>query len=374
MNTLGVTVCYFSRNKRPPFLETKYFYQLSNEGEKKQVQIVIFNPKDVNWKTRTVSGWQVGPYQRFEKVIRPLPNLIYDRCYYRNSVHYLKYKPYVTRLLNDPHIRFLGRPLKGKYQTYQLLKECTPIKSFLPETVRYHSQEAIRQMLRKYDTICMKPNGGSHGRGVIKISHDNGHFFVHGRNHDNSNFHVHLINESQFDRWIKQFVKEARYIIQPYLELVTSNGFPFDVRILVQKNENLAWITTGSAVRVGQSHTITSNLHGGGRAFSLNPFLEKHYTDSVQKIKTGIKTITSHIPVFIERNHGPLVELGLDVGIDNKANIWLLEVNSKPGRSVFLQMGEQKIHHLAIQLPILYSKALLRGPRRCNPVIQNSNV
>ncbi len=374
MNTLGITVCYLLNNKRPPFLETKYFYQLSQEGKKKNLQIIIFSPMDVNWKTRTVLGWQVGSIQRFEKVIRPLPTLIYDRCYYRNRHHYLKYKPYVTRLLNDPQIRFLGRPLQGKYQTYQLLKQCTSIHSYLPETVRYQSKNSILQMLGKYKTICMKPNGGSHGRGVIKLSHENGHFFVHGRNHDNRNFHVHLINENQFERWIQHFVKDTRYIIQPYLELTTPQGYPFDIRILIQKNEHFAWTLTGAAVRVGPSHTITSNLHGGGKAYPLDPFLEKHFTASVQKIKKGIQTIISHVPSFIEQNHGPLVELGLDIGIDRQANPWLLEVNSKPGRSVFLQMGAQQVHHLAIQLPILYSQALLRGSRRCKPVNHHSHV
>lgn len=374
MNTLGIIVCYLLKNKQPPFFETKYFYQLSMVGKKKQLQVIIFNPMDVNWKTRTVVGWMVGSSQRFEKVIHPLPKLIYDRCHYRTRDDFLKYRPFVTRLMNDPQIRFIGRPLKGKYQTYELLKHCRSIQDYLPETVRYDSNETIYKMLHKHHTICMKPNGGSHGRGVIKISLNNGQFFVQGRTHDNRNFHVNIMNKNRFDRWIKQFVKDTRYIIQPYLELTTPNGRPFDVRILVQKNEHLAWMTTGAAVRVGPSHTITSNLHGGGKAFPLRTFLEKHFADSVQTILSDIKTIAYHIPSFIEQNHGPLVELGLDVGVDRQAHVWLLEVNSKPGRSVFLQSGNHKTHHLATQLPILYSLALLRGARRWKPVIQNKNV
>ena len=61
----------------------------------------------------------------------------------------------------------------------------------------------------------------------------------------------------------------------------------------VQKNENFAWTTTGFAVRVGQSHTITSNLHGGGKAIPFQPFIEKHYPNRIEKIQTEIKTITS---------------------------------------------------------------------------------
>lgn len=373
MKRLGITVSYLAK-KDPPFHEEKYFYQLSLEGKKQQIQVFIFDPLYINWKTRTVSGWTIESLNRFVKVIQPVPELIYDRIFYRNRQHFLRYQPHVTRLMNDPKIRFLGRPLKGKYQTYQLLKDCPSIKSYLPETVRYDSKETLQQMLHRYQTICMKPNGGSHGRGVIKISHQAGHYFVTGRNQQNTHFTMHIPSERQFDHWLKQFVQQTRYIIQPYFDLITPSGFPFDVRILVQKNENFAWTTTGFAVRVGQSQTITSNLHGGGKAIPFQPFIKKHYPNRIEKIQTGIQAITSSIPAWIEQNHGPLVELGIDIGIDRKANIWLLEVNSKPGRSVFLQMGKLSIHQLAVQLPIRYAQALLQGPRRWNPVIQHSNV
>ena len=374
MNTLGITVSSFASKKYPPFHEIKYFHQLSNEGKKKRIQIFIFDPLKIDWRTKTVTGWILKTQKGFEKVVQPIPKLIYDRIFYRNRQHFLQYKPYVTRLMNDPTIRFLGRPLKGKYQTYQLLRQSSSLEPYLPETVRYDSMETIQRMLHKYNIICLKPNGGSHGRGVIKITQQNDAYFITGRNQKNAHFSIQIPNERQFDAWIQRFVNQIRYIIQPYLTLVTPDGFPFDVRILVQKNEQFSWTTTGAAVRVGHSHSITSNLHGGGKAIPFHPFIEKHYTNQVEKIQNGIKKINTYLPTFIEQHHGPLVELGIDIGIDREANIWILEVNSKPGRSVFLQMGKPNIHQLAVQLPIRYAEALLYGARRWNPVIQNSHV
>jgi len=371
MKTLGITVSYLAR-KYPPFHEKRYFSQLATEGKKKNIQVFIFDPKKINWNTRTVTGWTVESPQQFTKGIQPIPALIYDRIFYRNRQHFLQYKPHVTRLMNDPNIRFLGHPLKGKYQTYQLLKQSPFLQPYLPETVRYDTIETLHHMLHKHQTICMKPNGGSHGRGVLKISHQKGHYSVTGRNLLNRHFHGRFSNRYQFDHWLQQFVQQTRYIIQPYLTLLTPKGFPFDVRILVQKNEHHTWTTTGAAVRIGPSHTITSNLHGGGKAILFEPFLDKYYSDRIEPIQTKLTSITSYLPRFIEQNHGPLVELGIDVGIDQQANIWLLEVNSKPGRSVFLQMGKPEIHHLAVQLPIRYAESLLQGSRRWNPVIQHS--
>lgn len=365
MNHLGVTVCYQSKTKRPPFIETRYFYQLATEAKKHAIHLTVFSPIEINWQNRTVPAWVIEKSNRWEKRICPLPSLIYDRCYYVNSQHYLKYKPYVQRLMNDPNIRFLGRPLSGKYQTHLILKKCKPLQPFLPETICYHSIEDVTTMLQKYQSVCLKPNGGSHGRGVIKLTPYKENFFVEGRTLHNQPFRTLIKSHKQLAQWITKFIQRTRYIIQPYLQLSTAADLPFDLRILVQKDGNLAWKTTGLAVRVGKAHSLTSNLHGGGTAVPYLPFIKEHFSANThEQIHKNIQTIISIVPSFIEQNYGPLVELGLDVGIDRNSHVWLLEVNSKPGRSVFLRTGNKEIHHLATSLPILYSKALLQGSRR----------
>lgn len=369
MDRLGITVCYLNQKRRPPFLETQYFYELSMEGRKHQLELIVFNPKEVNWKTRTVPGWRIHPSKRWEQQIFQLPKLIYDRCYYVNRQHYFLYKPSVQKLYHDPQIRFLGRPLGGKYQTYQILKKCPSITPYLPETIRFQSMKNLNEMIEKYHSICLKPNGGSHGRGVIKITPFQRHVLIQGRSLTNQLFQQWM-EFSQLQDWLQKWTQQTRYIIQPYLPLTTPQQSPFDIRILVQKGGDQQWHVTGSAVRIGKAHSLTSNLHGGGSALPFIPFLQENYDQEIQqKIQNSMDQITSTVPTFIEQNYGPLVELGLDIGIDRKGNVWILEVNSKPGRSVFLRTGHKKTHHLAIQLPILYAKSLLRSPRRCNPVI-----
>lgn len=340
------------------------------EGRKHQLELVVFNPKEVNWKTRTVPGWRIHSSKRWEQQICQLPNLIYDRCYYVNRQHYLQYKPFVQKLYHDPQIRFLGRPLSGKYQTYQILQKCSSITAYLPETIRYQSMKSLEEMIQKYHSICLKPNGGSHGRGVIKITPFKRHFLIQGRSLTNEHFQQWIQDPNHLKEWIHKFTQNTRYIIQPYLQLTTPQQSPFDIRILVQKGGDQKWHVTGSAVRVGKAHSLTSNLHGGGNALPFIPFLKENYEKKIQQqIQHQIHRITSTVPTFIEQNYGPLVELGLDIGIDKKGNVWILEVNSKPGRSVFLRTGNKKTHYLAMQLPILYAKSLLRSSRRCNPVI-----
>lgn len=372
MNQLGVIVCYQLHHKRPPFLETRYFYQLAMEAKKHTIDLFVFSPKEIDWNRRTVPAWAIEDNRQWAKQMKPLPSLIYDRCYYLNSSHYRQYQPFLNRLRTDPKIRLLGRALSGKYQTHQILSACHQIQAHLPETIRYQSIESMTMMLKKYHDICMKPNGGSHGRGVFRIKPHHKQFFIQGRDLTNQAFQLLIKDPGQLNQWIEKFVGQTRYIIQPYLRLTTVEHLPFDLRILVQKDGNAAWLTTGSAIRIGKAHSLTSNLHGGGTAVSFLPFLQKNYPPRLQeKINQDIQNITTIVPSFIEQNYGPLVELGLDIGIDKSGHVWLLEVNSKPGRSVFLRTGNKEIHDLATKLPILYAKALLHGPRRCNPVPQH---
>ncbi len=360
-NALGIMVCYENAKRSPPFGEAGFFAQLATEGKKWGLNVCVFNPIKVNWKTRTVPGWQYKQ-NYWQKANLPMPVLVYDRCYYITTSQYMKVKPYVLKIANDPHIRLLGRALGGKYQTYLILKEHPEIKSYLPETKRIVHAHEIWPFLHKYTNILLKPNGGSHGRGVVAINQMPSYFLLKGRTRRNEPFSIRIHSPSGLTRWIEQTIKHTRYIMQPFLSLSTSDHRPFDVRILVQKNYQKKWETTGLAIRTGKPNSITSNLHGGGQAVSFKNFLHQHYSLSeTEKVTSIIQYLSETVPPFIESRHGPLVELGLDLGIDRQGNVWILEVNSKPGRSIFLKTGELEVRRRAVQFPIQYAYALLNS-------------
>lgn len=361
--TLGVIVCYNSQDSTPPFSESSFFYQLTLEGIKLNLDVIVFSPKEINWEKRTVPAWSVDTKKKWRKSIFSLPKLIYDRCYYPNQNHYVEYKPAVMLIEKDPHIQFLGRALGGKLKTYDILKSYKEIWPFLPTTLRYLHVEDALDFLDEEDSILLKPNGGSHGRGIVAIERHEEKYKLRGRlSNNNKPFLYTIKSEQTLRRWLKAFVGETRYIMQPFLELSTIDNEPFDIRILVQKNEKREWDTTGLAVRIGSSDTITSNLHGGGHATTFHPFLKQNYpADAISEITNQIKKISTLVPKIIEENHGPLLELGLDIGIDRQGSVWILEVNSKPGRSIFIQTGEKEIRRRSVQLPVSYAHTLLRS-------------
>lgn len=362
-HTLGVVTCR-SAGQTPPFSETIYFRELTSEGKAMGVRVIVFSPMDVNWKTRRVTAWRYEhTLRRWLKEAHLVPPLIYDRCYYADTRHYLMYKPYITRLRQDPHIHLLGRPLGGKLQTHLMLQKNPDLVPYLPPTKKLLSARDLLSDMIRYTSVLIKPNGGSHGRGVAALTPERGSFRVLGRSKDNRHLHLILHSERSLIHWVRRFTRNTRYIIQPFLDLTSSDGRPFDVRILVQKNGEGRWVTTGMAVRTGSRNSLTSNLHGGGHAERPSLFFRKNYSsEKVKEILESIRFVSESVPKQIEREHGRLLELGLDVGVDRQGRIWFLEANSKPGRSIFLLTGERDVRRQSIRLPIQYALTLFQGP------------
>jgi glutathione synthase/RimK-type ligase-like ATP-grasp enzyme len=357
--TIGIIVCIKEQAKMPPFAEASYYAQLAKIAKMYELEVLVFNPKQINWTNRKVPAWYIQA-GRWVREIFNLPLVIYDRCYYTSTSHFQTYRPYILRIHHDPKVQFLGRALGGKYQTYQMLKQDETIAHFLPDTQLYDRPASLLAKLKEHKHICIKPNGGSHGIGVVSIRYQADRFLLKGRTKANTLFEKKLQSEAHLRSWLQSFIQDNRYLIQPFLPLSTPDGRPFDLRILVQKNGNQTWETTGMAIRIGKENSITSNLHGGGNAIKCDDFLQNNYAEqNIPHIKTQIEQLATIVPPHIEKHHGQLVELGLDVGIDREGKVWIIEVNSKPGRSVFLRTGELETRKRSMELPVQYANALL---------------
>lgn len=99
--SLGIiTICRGSS-----FVEKGYYKKLTLIGRKAGIRVFVFSPRQVDFSTRTVTGfeyrdgsWRSGTF--------PLPAYIYDRCFVGPS--YRHYKPFVEKLQTIHPSRFWG--------------------------------------------------------------------------------------------------------------------------------------------------------------------------------------------------------------------------------------------------------------------------
>lgn len=359
---LGILVGY-SMHRNPPFGEKGFFKILTVYGKKLGIDVTVFSPGAVVWDKQKVLGYRYDLQQNtWVQGLFPIPNLLYDRIFYSTKEQLQRFHLPIQRLLEDQNAILLGRGLPGKWKVYQMCKENEILKEFFPETIAYqlNNQSEWRKKLLKYGSLFFKPATGSHGRGVFKLKQTSDGFHIQGRTQANQLFTKEFRTIHACQLWIKGFVAQRTYIIQPYLELMSKEQTPFDIRILIQKNEQGKWAETGRAIRVGQKSSITSNLHGGGTAVDADLFLKKNFsTTTLEQIEEQIKKILIQLPIQLEKKHGPLIELGIDLGIDLNGRVWILEANSKPGRKSFQITHNRKAHLNALLAPVRYTHYLV---------------
>ncbi|EGL82569.1 hypothetical protein CathTA2_1931 [Caldalkalibacillus thermarum TA2.A1] len=353
---LGILV-EFCLASDPPFPEKKFFQHLTQHANTLGIQVTVFSPHSINWTKGIISGYRYNESKaKWVQGTYPLPSLIYDRIFYHSRQHIRKVAPVIKRLQQEYGVLLLGKGLPGKWKVYHMLIDDGILSSFLPETLLFRPGTQWRKKLVEHKALFFKPSSGTHGKGVLKVTLAGKRIAVQGRTWHNHLLQIDFSSFSACETWLKKYVRQRQYIIQPYLELTTPDAIPFDMRILLQKNGTGQWTVTGSVIRTGPKGKLTSNLHGGGTAVEANRFLNKYYRpEQIESIFDQLNLLVGRLPHHLEKKHGPLFELGLDVGIDRTGKVWLLEVNSKPGRRSFQLSRDYQALSNAIYAPAKYA-------------------
>lgn len=362
--TVGIMVCPSAGD--PPFSEKQYYRRLSLLGQKLGLAVFVFFPHRIDWERRRVFGYSYSASAgRWERRLYPLPEAVYDRCFYSDAKLYAEFREPIRRLMKTPGTRFLGYGLKGKWSVHQMMIRDEALSPYIPQTELLQSPADIERWLEEKGELFLKPHGGSQGKGVLRVTRVENGYVVKGRNHRNEAVRSGFRSKRRLLGWIAAFTGGRKYLIQKYLSLTTTAGEAFDIRALVQKNHTGRWELTGIAVRRGAPGSITSNLHGGGHAEEAKPFLRQQYgQQTAETIESSVRELALRIPFVLEQYHGRLLELGVDVGVDTEGHVWVLEANSKPGRSSFAGLSDKKVRLDSIRNPILYAKFLIDNPGR----------
>jgi hypothetical protein len=344
----------------PPFAGQQFFAHLCELGAKWGILVFVFSPIHVDIKTATVQGYK---YQSsvWIKETFPLPDLIYDRAFFNNSHHYQQHISAVRTLQKLKKIPYLGRTLKGKWSVHNVLIKHPTLTAHIPQTELFRHPSHLFRWLKMYTSVVLKPEAGSQGKGVLIITKTGASSYsLRGRSMHNRPITKSFSNAFSLLQWLLAFMGHRSYLLQQYLSLQTEEGNAYDIRVLMQKGSNGHWELTGMAARIGQPASITSNLHGGGTGAQVYPLLAKQFDSArANAIIAAINQLSSLIPPYLEQHFGRLAELGLDIGIDQSGAIWLIEVNSKPGRAAARWFTPPSAQYHAMSNPMQYARFLL---------------
>ncbi|MDF2960168.1 MAG: hypothetical protein K0S39_1903 [Paenibacillus sp.] len=350
---LGVLAMYLPGKRLE---ELSFFRKLSVYGQKLGIEVLVFTPDDLDrTKNRIKALVYHAPTQKWQRRWAAVPGIIYDRCRYHGIQNFHKISKFRSQ---NSKLRYISRPLANKWSMHQILSENAEIAEHLPATVKYNGDKDLINFLKQHKRIYLKPRSGTGGRGIVRLqSMTDSLFLLQGRDEQRRIIPAQKVSALQITSRLSGWRLEGRYIVQQGIPLTLKDGRVHDFRMLVQKNGKDQWQITGCAGRVGPKNSVTSNLHGGGSAVPMETLLKQRFGDQVKvnAIKEEANRLGMNVAHFIEEKFGTQCEIGIDLAVDPKGKVWLLEVNPKPSREVFYRIGERETYRNAIVRPLEYA-------------------
>ncbi|WP_310549777.1 YheC/YheD family endospore coat-associated protein [Paenibacillus glufosinatiresistens] len=343
-----------------PVTEPEFVSRLSQLAPRFGLELILFPPEGVasdgsipHGYVRTPSGWK--------ECASPAPGVLYNRFFPADARERRAAGAALNALRGAVP---LSRGLPDKWRVHRHLA-ASPAAGLLPETHLYSGRGFALMLAEREGGVFLKPAAGSQGRGVLRaVRLPGGGLRLAGRDAGNRSFVRDYADEAEGGDTVRRFTAGRPYLLQPCLPLCDSAGRPFDLRVLAQKDGRARWTISGMAVRLGRPGTAASNLHGGGTAVPPEPFLAAEFgPGAAAAVLRDVREAAAGLPPLLEAGFGRLGELGLDFGIDPGGRIWLLEANSKPGRTVFRLTGDTEAERRAAENPLRYARCLLQSRR-----------
>jgi hypothetical protein len=353
---LGILTLYLNEAKQ---LEEKSVYRrMIVEGSKLGMDVFVFTPMDVHPSKEQVHAMIYDPKSgKWSRKWRSFPHMIYDRCRIQKSARFQQLLRFRARY---NHLTYLNRPLRNKWIIHQTFSQRPRFRKHLPETVLYQSSADLQRMLRQSQVVYVKPSNGTGGRGILRIERqagERGTFDIQGRRQDRRIIAPRKVSLSRLEGIVRQWCLGGRFLVQQGIPLRLPGGRFHDYRMLVQKNGHGVWELTGMAGRVGAARSITSNLHGGGHAVRAEKLLRSWLgsQEKTTKVMKSAEKLGIEAAAFLEDSFSSLCELALDLAIDREGRIYILEVNPKPAREVFIRSGDTETYRKSLVRPLEYA-------------------
>lgn len=318
---------------------------------------VFFSPQRIKWNKEKVVGVvrvTVNKQEVWTEESLPIPAVIYDRCFGKNNRLYSK----ILRkkcAIHNPTIKVLNPVTKlGKLQVYTLCSQIPRFQEYLPrwDILR---PDNIDNLLEQFPIAYIKPDKLSKGKGVTKVSQTSSGFLME-QNRNNKNYNYFCSSPDQVLQELEPYISDHGFmVIQEAISLMNFQGRPFDFRLLLQKDKSGCWKKTGIAGRISGEGSVISSPRSGGSVLTYDEVMKSLSKIERSNIAASMLNLALDLAGIIDNLISPFVELGFDLGVDNKGQVKLIEVNGIPLKVSIERLKNRKITRSAHENPIGYA-------------------
>lgn len=318
--------------------QTSFFRGLIRYARKRKIRAFVFEPADVRLEEGRVRGW--APARRgWRRRWYPLPDVVYDRAWGLGPKARRRFQELVERFLFEADIPVFNPDFGDKLAVYALLSQVPELAPHLPRTLPL-SVESVAALSEEHRLLFIKPVRGRQGKGIYRVVRQ-GDRFETTKRLDSGSLRKRAYRSA--GELVEAVLSEARYdgyLVQQGIDLVRAGRRAVDVRVVVQRDARGRWGVSGVGVRLGAPGGFLSNLHAGGRAATLSELVRRtRLRTTARRLKRSAERVALLAVEALSEAHPLLGEVGLDLGIDRRGHLWLLEANRQPGRATFARAG-----------------------------------
>ncbi|MCK9857533.1 YheC/YheD family protein [Paenibacillus sp. ATY16] len=242
----------------------------------------------------------------------------------------------------------------SKWEKTNVLLHSPALREYIPLT-KLFSKENLQLMLEEYGMVYVKPVNGTFGKGVMRVEQLKP--AAKGYKYQlNTTIRTFPTLELLHQSLVKK-IKSRRYLVQRGIHLLRHNNRRFDIRVMVQRNENNHWEATGIIGRLAHPGKVVTNYHNGGTPMSFERLMSNHQSPTQKMIYAmRLKQISLDIAKELEKHYPGIKELGIDIAVDQQQRPWILEVNTKPDAFIFRKLEDKTMFRKIYKYAVSYGR------------------
>jgi len=230
---------------------------------------------------------------------------------------------------------------KSKWSQFQILNSSKGIAPFLPPT-QLAIPHVCMEFLEKYNDIILKPCHGQWGLGVVKVSKiDQEGFQIHQEQEK-----IFFTSKEELLNYLQtQFFSNDTYIIQKYIPLAEVDHSIFDIRVMVQRSDlGAEWEISAKVVKIASKNFIVTNVAKSLLLLEEALLISSLPTSSIQDITPKVDEVCLLTAKHLTEYYHDIMVIGMDVGLDFKGGVWIIETNFVPDISLFRRLRDKSIY------------------------------
>ncbi|MEH7123895.1 YheC/YheD family protein [Bacillus sp. JJ1532] len=314
--------------------------------------ILLVTYDGIDEKNKIVNGFAYNPIENeFTKGTFPFPSVLFCRKTLKEADRMI-----IQNLVGS---KYFNSHVINKWEIWQWLSMSDKLSRSLPETGLAVNLKEVKKLIDESGCIYLKPISGSQGKGIYQLEKNGEKYKL--------NYRLNGINMTTIlDNWdavINYLVTELdlkKYIFQKRIPLLKSNNRIIDFRVIVVKDQYGSWVVPGMITRYGVKESIVSNISSGGSAEktwnTLVGIYNNDFNEAFKKYKE-IEQLSILCCKFLEKKEIHLAYIGVDIGMDEDKNLWIIEINNRyPDMSIALDVNDFQLYYHTQAAALHYSK------------------